>query len=40
LELHREFDQALAVTTLPERPDYEAANQFLIRARRERAAGR
>jgi predicted nucleotidyltransferase len=34
LSLHKEFDAALAVTHLPERPDYEAANQFLIKARR------
>lgn len=33
--LHRDFEQALAETRLPERPDYEAANRFLIRARRE-----
>jgi predicted nucleotidyltransferase len=32
--LHREFEQALAETKLPERPDYEAANQMLISARR------
>ncbi|MDP1560516.1 MAG: nucleotidyltransferase domain-containing protein [Pirellulaceae bacterium] len=32
--LHVEFEQALAQTTLPERPDYAAANEFLIRARR------
>lgn len=32
--LHREFDAALEVTSLPERPDYERANQFLINARR------
>jgi predicted nucleotidyltransferase len=37
LELHRDFDHALTATKLPERPDYEAANLFLIRARRERA---
>jgi len=36
-ELHRDFEHALAGTTLPERPDYEAANQFLIAARRETA---
>lgn len=36
-ELHRDFERALAETKLPERPDYEAANQFLIRARREMA---
>ncbi|MDB6109345.1 MAG: hypothetical protein JWR69_1095 [Pedosphaera sp.] len=34
-ELHRDFEAALAVTKLPERPDYEAANGFLIKARRE-----
>jgi predicted nucleotidyltransferase len=33
-ELHAQFDQALAATTLPERPDYAKANDFLIRARR------
>ena len=33
-ELHRDFEQALMETKLPERPDYEAANVFLIRARR------
>jgi predicted nucleotidyltransferase len=32
-ELHRDFEQALVGTKLPERPDYEAANRFLIRAR-------
>ncbi len=37
-ELHRDFDRELAETTLPERPDYEAANRILIRARRERAS--
>lgn len=34
LELHAEFDEAYASTALPERPDYEWANQFLIKARR------
>lgn len=34
LQLHRDFEQALAETTLPERPDYEVANVFLIEARR------
>lgn len=34
-ELHHNFERALADSTLPERPDYEAANRFLIRARRE-----
>jgi predicted nucleotidyltransferase len=33
-ELHHDFEQALAVTKLPERPDYETANRFLIKARR------
>lgn len=31
--LHAEFDAAFATTTLPERPDYEWANDYLIRAR-------
>jgi predicted nucleotidyltransferase len=34
LSLHKEFDSALTRTKLPERPDYEAANALLIRARR------
>ena len=34
LGLHAEFDRAFAETKLPERPDYEKANAFLIRARR------
>ena len=33
-ELHRDFERAMAETKLPERPDYEAANRFLIKARR------
>ena len=33
LELHRELDEDFARTTLPEWPDYEKANAFLIRAR-------
>lgn len=32
--LHREFDAAYGNTTLPERPDYERANGFLVEARR------
>jgi predicted nucleotidyltransferase len=36
-ELHRDFERALAETKLPERPDYEAANRFLVKARRETA---
>jgi hypothetical protein len=34
LALHQEFDAAYATTRLPERPDFEGANAFLIRARR------
>lgn len=34
LGLHREFHAAFEATTLPERPDYERANAFLVRARR------
>lgn len=34
LQLHAEFERALAETKLPERPDYERANALLIRARR------
>ena len=34
LELHRDFDRALTETKLPERPDYEAINGFLVKARR------
>ena len=34
LSLHGEFDRAVMVTTLPERPDYERANAFLVKARR------
>ncbi len=33
LSLHQEFDTAFAATDLPERPDYERANAFLIKAR-------
>ncbi len=32
--LHHEFNAASEATTLPERPDYEKANAFLIEARR------
>lgn len=32
-EVHRDFERALAETKLPERPDYEAANRFLVNAR-------
>ena len=36
LDLHARFDAAFASTNLPERPDYAAANAFLLRARRTR----
>lgn len=36
-ELHRDFKRALAEAKLPERPDDEAANRFLVKARRQRA---
>ncbi|MBM3844685.1 MAG: nucleotidyltransferase domain-containing protein [Verrucomicrobia bacterium] len=36
-ELYHDFERALAETKLPERPDYEAANRFLIKARRDMA---
>lgn len=34
LRLHQVFDRAFTNTHLPQRPDYEAANAFLLRARR------
>ena len=34
LALHRELDEALESTELPEHPDYKSANDFLVRARR------
>lgn len=34
LALHREFEEAFGATRLPERPDYERVNAFLVRARR------
>jgi hypothetical protein len=39
LRLHQEFDEAFASTHLPERPDYNWANEFLLKARREMAVG-
>lgn len=39
LSLHREFDQAVQCTSLPERPDYERANALLIKARRAALSG-
>ncbi len=35
LMLHQEFENALTKTKLPERPDYERVNAFLIKARKE-----
>ena len=37
---HCDYERALAERTLPERPDYEAANRFLIKARWEMAKER
>ncbi len=37
--LHEEFDRAFQETSLPERPDYEKANLFLIKVRRWAAEG-
>ena len=34
LNLHQEFNMAFETTQLPERPDYERVNAFLISARR------
>ncbi len=36
--LHKELDQMLATTRLPEHPDYGRANEFLLRARRYAAS--
>jgi uncharacterized protein len=33
LSLHKDFENAFAATALPERPDYDRANKFLIKAR-------
>jgi hypothetical protein len=38
LGLHKEFNTALETTKLPQRPDYERVNEFLIRARRRALA--
>ena len=38
-ELHADFEQALVASPVPGRPDYAAANDFLLRARRAAAAG-
>lgn len=37
LELHSQFDAAADISKLPERPDYEWANEFLVQSRREMA---
>ncbi|MDB6028218.1 MAG: nucleotidyltransferase, partial [Verrucomicrobiales bacterium] len=37
LQLHKEFEDAFASTKLPERPDYNWANEFLVRARKQQA---
>lgn len=37
IDLHRAYDEALETTSLPERPDYERANAFLLHARRKAA---
>lgn len=34
IELHREFDEAFRVTSLPDAPNYEEANRLLVQARR------
>ncbi len=36
VELHKEFDEALLASKLPERPDYERANDYLVKARRSK----
>ena len=36
-QLHRDFEQALVETQLPERPDYEAANALLVAARSKKS---
>ncbi|MBE9076029.1 hypothetical protein IQ241_01755 [Romeria aff. gracilis LEGE 07310] len=38
LDLHHQFNQAFENIPLPERPNYEKANAFLIRARCSRVA--
>ena len=37
--LHLDFNAASETTTLPERPDYERANEFLVAARRAATTG-
>lgn len=38
LELHKRFDRAFETTSLPDRPNYEWANNFLIRSRKAMVA--
>lgn len=38
LSLHKELDQAAELTRLPEHPDFQCANEFLVRARRVAAS--
>jgi uncharacterized protein len=38
-ELHKDFEEAFTRTALPERPDYERANAFLVHARRSMIEG-
>ena len=39
VDLHRQFDAAAEATKLPDRPDYERANAFLVKARRTMVGG-
>lgn len=39
VRLHQEFDEAYSQTKLPERPDYDRVNMFLVKARRAALAG-
>ena len=38
LQLHRELDEALQTTSLPEHPDFARANDFLLRMRHHGAS--
>lgn len=38
LDLHKQLDQMIEVTHLPEHPDYRRANDFLLRARQYAAS--
>ena len=39
LDLHEQFNKAFEATKLPERPDYERTNRFLVKARRSAMEG-